>query len=139
MSSGMSSAQKWVALPLLALLLTAGAAYGIWSALDVQQQTIETAKALTAGEPANGASLVRRFGCGGCHTISGVPGADGKVGPSLEKLRERVFIAGRLRNSGDALVQWILHPQQFDGHAAMPPTGISESEARDVAAYLYTQ
>jgi cytochrome c1 len=68
-----------------------------------------------------------------------VPGADGKVGPSLEKLRERVFIAGRLRNSGDTLVQWILEPQGFDAHAAMPPTGITESEARDVAAYLYAQ
>jgi cytochrome c len=135
----MSAAQKWLAIPLLTLLLAAGGAYGVWSALDARQQTIESAKALTAGDPANGTVLLRRFGCGGCHTISGVPGAEGKVGPSLEKLRERVFIAGRLRNSADNLVNWILRPQEFDGHAAMPPTGISVSEARDVAAYLYSQ
>ena len=135
----MSSAQKWFAFPLLTILLLIGAAYGIWSALDSREQTIESAKALTAGEPANGALLLRRFGCGGCHAISGVPGADGKVGPSLEGLRQRVFIAGRLRNSGDNLINWILHPQDFDAHAAMPSTGITESEARDVAAYLYAQ
>ena len=133
----LSSAQKWVAGPLLAILLVAGAAYGIWSALGARERRIESAKSLTAGEPANGALLLRRFGCGGCHTISGVPGADGKVGPSLAGLRERVFIAGRIRNSADNLVNWIVHPQDIDAHAAMPPTGITESEARDVAAYLY--
>lgn len=139
MSALLSPAQRWVAFPLIAILLIAGGAYGVWSMVDARQQTVESAKTLTAGEPANGALLVRRFGCGGCHIISGVPGADGKVGPSLEKLRERVFIAGRLRNSGDNLIDWILRPQDFDAHAAMPPTGITASEARDVAAYLYTQ
>jgi cytochrome c len=134
-----SVSQTWFAVALLTILLTAGGAYGVWSALDIRRQTIESAKALTAGDPTNGASLLRRYGCSGCHTISGVPGADGKVGPSLEKLRERVFIAGRLRNSGDNLVHWILRPQEFDAHAAMPPTGITASEARDVAAYLYAQ
>jgi mono/diheme cytochrome c family protein len=132
-----SSAQKWFAGPLLGILLMAGAAYGIWSALGAREQKIESAKALTAGDPANGALLLRRFGCGGCHTISGVPGADGKVGPSLDDLRQRVFIAGRLRNSAGNLVNWIVHPQDVDAHAAMPPTGIIDSEARDVAAYLY--
>jgi len=139
MTAGVSSTQKWVVAPLLSLLLATGGAYGIWSVLDARDQKVESAKALTSGEPANGALLLRRFGCGGCHTISGVPGADGKVGPSLETLRERVFIAGRLRNSGENLVNWILRPQDFDAHAAMPPTGITLSEARDVAAYLYAQ
>jgi mono/diheme cytochrome c family protein len=131
------STQKWLAVPVLGILLAAGIAYGVWSALDARRQTIESAKALTSGDPTNGELLLRRFGCGGCHTISGVPGADGKVGPSLEKLRERVFIAGRLRNSGANLVDWIFRPQEVDAHAAMPSTGITEPEARDVAAYLY--
>jgi cytochrome c len=135
----MSCVQKWFAIPLLAILLATGGGYGIWSALDARQQSVESAKALTAGDPANGAMLLRRYGCAGCHTVPGVPGADGKVGPSLEGLRERVFIAGRIRNSGDNLVNWILRPQDVDAHAAMPPTGITESEARDVAAYLYAQ
>ena len=120
-------------------MLAGSAAYAVWSALDARQRTVESAKALTSGDPASGARLLRRYGCGGCHTISDVPGADGKVGPSLEGLRERVFIAGRLRNSGNNLVEWIRHPQEIDAHAAMPPTGITEAEARDVAAYLYTQ
>jgi cytochrome c len=117
----------------------AGYGWRVWSALDARQQSVESAKALTAGDPANGAMLLRRYGCAGCHTVPGVPGADGKVGPSLEGLRERVFIAGRIRNSGDNLVNWILRPQDVDAHAAMPPTGITDSEARDVAAYLYAQ
>ena len=81
---------------------------------------------------------MRRYGCGGCHTIPGVPGADGKVGPSLAKLRERVFIGGALRNSGrQAGALDRCSRSTSSPHAAMPATGISEAEARDVAAYLY--
>ena len=35
------------------------------------------------------------------------------------------------------LVSWLLEPQRFAPHAAMPPTGLREDEARHIAAYLY--
>jgi cytochrome c len=80
---------------------------------------------------------MRRYGCTGCHTIPGIAGADGQVGGSLAEIRERVYIGGVANNSADNLVRWIVSPQSFSPHSAMPATGISEAEARDVAAYLY--
>jgi cytochrome c1 len=66
-----------------------------------------------------------------------VPGAVGHVGPSLEGLLYRVYIGGALQNTPDNLVAWIVDPLRFSQHTAMPPTGIRDREARDVAAYLY--
>jgi mono/diheme cytochrome c family protein len=88
--------------------------------------------AMTAGDPTRAPMIFRRYGCGGCHAIPNVPGADGKVSGPLTDLRQRVYI-------GENLVQWIVFPQRFSANSAMPATGISEAEARDLAAYLYAQ
>ena len=94
---------------------------------------------MTGGDPARAPALIRRYGCAGCHTIPGIPGGDGQVGSSLADLRQRVYIAGVVTNSPDNLMHWIVTPQTFSPRTAMPATGISETEARDVAAYLYAQ
>jgi cytochrome c1 len=80
---------------------------------------------------------MRRFGCAGCHAISGIAGADGLVGGPLADIRKRVYIGGVANNTADNLVQWIVSPQTFSPHSAMPVTGVSEADARDIAAYLY--
>jgi cytochrome c1 len=36
------------------------------------------------------------------------------------------------------MVHWIQYPQQVDPLSAMPGLGVSDQEARDIAAYLYT-
>lgn len=36
------------------------------------------------------------------------------------------------------MVSWIMSPRSLDEATAMPPLGLTEPEARDVAAYLYT-
>jgi cytochrome c1 len=36
------------------------------------------------------------------------------------------------------MVRWIVNPPFIDPLTAMPATGITEAEARDVAAYLYS-
>ena len=105
--------------------------------LDQQAEQQATALALTHGKPRHAPDLITRYGCGGCHTVPGAPGADGKVGPDLSGLRERVYVGGVLRNTPDNLIQWIVDPQRFSPRSAMPATGITEAEARDVAAYLY--
>src|SRR5206468_11194395 len=64
------------------------------------------AQSITGGDSARAPRLITRYGCGGCHTIAGVPGADGRVGPALESLIERVYIAGALQNTPDNLVAW---------------------------------
>lgn len=97
------------------------------------------AKALTGGERDKAPALLRRYGCSGCHTIPGLPGADGAVAPPLEGLRQRIYIAGKIQNTPKNLVRWIVSPQALAPGSAMPETGISESEARDVAAFLYSQ
>jgi mono/diheme cytochrome c family protein len=109
-----------------------------WYAIDQHAENQAVALALTHGVADRAPALLTRYGCGGCHTISGAPGADGKVGPDLSGLRERVYVGGVLRNTPDSLVQWIVDPQRFSPRSAMPATGITEAEARDVAAYLYT-
>jgi cytochrome c2 len=105
-----------------------------WMAAD---QSEAVARALTGGDPARASVLVTRFGCGGCHTIPGLPAADGKVGSPLADLRQRVFIAGVLPNTADNLMNWIVEPRAYSPGSAMPATGISKTEARDIAAWLY--
>ncbi len=94
---------------------------------------------MTGGDPSHAPEIMRRYGCTGCHTIPGVAGADGQVGTPLAGLRGRVYIAGVAANSPDNLVRWIVAPQAFSPRTAMPATGITEAEARDVAAYLYAR
>ena len=90
------------------------------------------------GDPGIGRELIVKIGCGSCHEIPGVLGADGLVGPPLGKVARRQYIAGVLRNTPDAMVRWIRFPQQVVPGNAMPDMGVSEADARNIAAYLYT-
>lgn len=87
------------------------------------------AEALTGGDLALAPPIFRRYGCGGCHAIPGIPGADGKVGGQLAGLSDQVYIGGVANNNADNLVAWIVSPQRFSTNSAMPETGIKESEA----------
>ena len=90
------------------------------------------------GDAQRGAEWIAHFGCGGCHTIPGVQGANGNVGPPLIGIGERIYIAGMLRNTPAGLMRWIRTPQSVVPGNAMPDMGISDAQARDIAAYLYT-
>lgn len=60
------------------------------------------------------------------------------MGPPLDGLSRRVYVASVLLNTSDNLIAWIVDPPGIDPHTAMPRTGITEPEARDVAAFLYS-
>jgi cytochrome c1 len=90
------------------------------------------------GDPARGKVQIVAYGCGSCHVIPGVGGAKGLVGPPLTQFAHRGFIAGEVPNNGDFLVRWISVPQAIEPGTAMPNLGVSEAQARDIAAYLYT-
>lgn len=90
------------------------------------------------GNPAHGPAVIEAYGCGSCHTIPGVRNARGLVGPPLLWWSRRTFIAGEVPNTPENLVHWIRSPQAIEAHTAMPTLGLSDQEARDVAAYLYT-
>jgi len=118
------------------------AAVALWlgyQAYSVEQEDVAVARAITGGDPDKAETYLTRYGCAGCHTIPGIPGADGQVGPPLRGLRKRVYIGGVLRNSPENLIAWIVDPPGHSPNTAMPVTGISPGEARDVAAYLYSQ
>jgi cytochrome c len=80
--------------------------------------------------------LVIQYGCPTCHVIPGVPGAVGKVGPSLEGLEQRSYLAGTLQNSPENLVLWIQHPQQIHPGTAMPEMGVTPADATRIATFL---
>ena len=94
--------------------------------------------AVPGGDASRAPQLMRYYGCPTCHTIPGVPTPTGTIGPPLKDFEKRSYIGGVLSNSADNLVQWIHDPQKFSPRTAMPKTGISEEDAKHVAAYLYT-
>lgn len=128
--------KMWVAAAILLMVVASGVSTSIVK--DRQQQS-EVAVALTGGDPRMAPQLFRRYGCTGCHTIPGIPGADGKVAGQLVDMRQRVYVGGVLTNTPENLVQWIVSPPRFSPKTAMPATGITPKEARDLAAYLYAQ
>jgi cytochrome c len=94
---------------------------------------------LTGGNPRVGQQLVARYGCAACHEIKGIAHADSKVGPSLTEMRDQSYVAGVVPNTAANLIRWIQHPREVDPKTAMPDLGVSQAEARDMAAYLYNQ
>jgi cytochrome c len=90
------------------------------------------------GDARHGAELIGQYGCGGCHDIPGIAGADGNVGPPLHRIGTRTYIAGFVRNSPENMAFWIQEPQKVLPGNAMPSMGIPQKDARDIAAYLYT-
>jgi cytochrome c2 len=94
--------------------------------------------AVLNGDAEAGRAVIASHGCGTCHEIPGVPRAHGSVGPSLAGLRDRSYIAGVLSNRPGELIDWLMEPPAFSPMTAMPDLGLTEAEARDVAAFLYT-
>jgi cytochrome c1 len=90
------------------------------------------------GDAARGERAIAAYGCGTCHMIPGIREATGMVGPPLTAFARRTIIAGRMPNTADALVRWIRTPQEVDPGTAMPDLNVTERDAKDIAAYLYT-
>ena len=98
----------------------------------------EQAVTLTGGNPDNGMAAIGRYGCGSCHDIPGIRSARGTVGPPLGRIAARTYLAGRLSNTPANMMQWIQHPQQVERGTAMPEMGVTDGDARDITAFLYT-
>ena len=92
----------------------------------------------SGGNPQHGKQLIEDYGCGACHIVPGVHAARGMVGPPLYFLGQRTMIAGELPNSPGNLARWIQHPRSVEPKTAMPDLGLTEDQAYDIAAYLYT-
>lgn len=120
----------WVAVSLVAVALTSCGGHAERDAAPPQ--------VARSGDPAKGAELISSYGCASCHTVPGVHGADGLVGPPLTDFARRSYIAGKLPNTEKNLQRWIQHPQAVVPGNAMPDLGVTPQDAADITAYLYT-
>lgn len=87
---------------------------------------------------AKGHAATHQYGCVTCHVIPGVTGATSHVGPSLEGMADRAFIAGVLPNTPENMIRWLQHPQEIDPLTAMPPLGVTREDAENMTAFLAT-
>jgi cytochrome c len=85
-----------------------------------------------------GQRLLAQYQCGSCHVVPGVAGAGGHQAVPLAAFGVRSYIAGRLPNDRETLVQWIVSPASLVPGTPMPDMGVSEADARDMAAYLHS-
>lgn len=107
------------------------AACGVSSHSPVSQQ-------VPGGDAGRGKQAMRHYGCGACHGIPGIADARGNVGPPLNGMAERRIVAGVLSNEPANLIHWIQDPQSVVPGNAMPNSGVTDDDARDIATYLYT-
>jgi cytochrome c1 len=115
----------------LASLAVAGIVLGACARPERHDPTV------AGGDADRGHAALVAHECGACHRIPGIPGARGTVGPPLDDLRDRLYIAGQLPNEPDRVVDWIVDAPSLDPQTAMPDLAVSKAEARDIAAYLY--
>ena len=85
-----------------------------------------------------GKTAMQQYACVTCHRIPGLVGPNAPVGPPLDGIGSRTYIAGVLRNEPGNMVRWLRSPQEVDPLSAMPDLGVGEQDARDIAAYLAT-
>ena len=105
----------------------------------------EASKSLTPPEPApignveRGRALAGQYGCNVCHAMPGVDGPQGSLGPSLAGIASRPTISfGTVQNTPANLVQFIQNPASLNPQSSMPPIGLADADAKDIAAYLLT-
>ena len=99
----------------------------------------EQARDLTGGGDAESApAKIHAYGCDSCHIIPGIAGEQGTVGPRLDQMRTQFTLAGELPNTAENMAGFIQHPRALVPQTAMPEMGVTEQDARDITAYLYT-
>ena len=89
------------------------------------------------GAAAEGKTIFAGSACVGCHTIKGVSG--GILGPDLTHFGSRTtFAAAMFPTRADMLTAWIKNAPALKPGVKMPALGLSDDQARAVAAYLVT-
>ncbi len=121
--------------PLLLLLVT----------IACQQREQAPPRSAAASAPAgnaqvaHGRELIGQYGCNACHTIPGVAGSQGQLGPSLDGVGSRPTISnGAVQNTPDNIAKFIRNPAEMNPQSRMPPISIPDADARAIGAYLQT-
>jgi len=119
-------------------LAAAAAALSLPLGLCACADKSDAPRPIAGAEASRGLAVIERTGCAACHRVPGVDWPQGTVGGSLAGFADRSLIAGRFPNQPDVLVRWLRDAPSLSPETGMPPMPISDAEARDVAAYLYT-
>ncbi|MGI8894753.1 MAG: c-type cytochrome [Casimicrobiaceae bacterium] len=85
-----------------------------------------------------GKVALQQYACVTCHVIPGVVAAINPVGPSLEGIAARRYLAGIVPNTRENMIRWLRSPQAIDPASAMPDLRVTERDAQDIAAFLDT-
>jgi len=97
------------------------------------------AQSATTPDTMAGKKLFASKGCIGCHSLNAVKFSKGLIGPNLSDVGSRHYIAaGTLPNTDENLAHWIQHPWSVKHGVLMPELGLTEADARTLAAYLRT-
>lgn len=93
---------------------------------------------IAGADPARGKEAIVRYGCVACHAIPGIGNPGSNVGPPLRQFAKRAYVGGVVPNMPTDLMAWLIDPPAIDPRTAMPNMGVTQADARDIAAYLYT-
>jgi mono/diheme cytochrome c family protein len=89
-------------------------------------------------DPARGKIALGQYACVTCHVIPDVAGASVPVGPPLTGMAQRKMIAGMLPNTPENMIRWLREPRNINPGTAMPDLGVTERDAIDMTAFIYT-
>ncbi|GAA1659223.1 hypothetical protein GCM10010977_08400 [Citricoccus zhacaiensis] len=109
------------------------------AACDHGPGTTDGSGPVPRSDPDAGSAAIIEYGCASCHTVPGVQSVSRTIGPDLTGFDDQIYIAGQLPNRPEELIRWIKNPQDIVPGTAMPNMGVTEQDARDIAAYLYDQ
>ncbi|RLV56276.1 cytochrome c [Aeromicrobium phragmitis] len=100
----------------------------------------ERIRTVEGGDAERGRAAVIAYGCASCHVVPDVDGVDDeRVAPDLTDFADRDVIAGHVPNRPEELITWLRNPKDIAPGTLMPDLGVTEQDARDLAAFLYTQ
>jgi cytochrome c len=96
------------------------------------------ASRVAGGDPERGRLLVQQYQCAACHFIPEVQGPNGDAGPSLQSMGRMSYIAGSIPNQPENMIRFLQNPPAVKPGTLMPALGISDDEARHMAAFMYS-
>jgi cytochrome c2 len=86
-----------------------------------------------------GRALIAQYGCNVCHTIPGISGPQGSIGPTLQGVASRPTISqDTVKNTPENLEKFIQRPMSMNPHSNMPGLDVTAEDAHEIAAYLQT-
>ena len=90
----------------------------------------------SADNHGEGAAVFAQYKCGMCHTIEGVRGAMGMMGPNLTTYGTQDQILGTAEMTQENLIQFIGNPGSIKPGSMMPGFKMSDEDAAALADYL---